>query len=361
MSSVWKNKITFSLFGEAQGPAIGAVIDNLPAGEHIDMDEVRRFLQRRSAKPDEAADGKSENNLIQIMSGMIGGRLTGAPLCAFITNNETVAPSYADMPRLARSGNADYTGAMRYRGFNDTRDGGHLSERLTAPLVFAGAVCSQILERRGIYIGAHILRIHDILDDEMNNTSFSREDVITLRRKSFPVLNSEKGELMREDIRKAADGGEALGGIVECIAVNVPAGIGSPMFDGIENSIAQLVFGIPAVKGVEFGAGFRCAEMVGSQNNDEFCVNDRGHIVTKTNNHGGILGGISSGMPIVCRAAFRPAPASAKPHDAVDYSSLKTEAVSAPPVPCTVPNAVPCMEAAVSIAILTHMLDYPNF
>jgi chorismate synthase len=263
---------------------------------------------------------------------------------------------------LVRPGHADYTGTLRYKGFNDVRGGGHFSDRLTAPLCFAGAVCAQILERRGIYTGAHILQIHNIKDNPFDPVNITRDGILSVRNKDFPVINDRKGWEMTEDINKAFEGGESLGGVIECAAVNVPAGIGSPIFDGLENNIAQLVFGIPNVRGLEFGAGFLSAKMVGSQNNDEFYVNDHGHVVTRTNNHGGIIGGISSGMPITLRVAFRPSEYVGGQQNAVNYRDMTDEtAESIKHIPCNVPAAVPCVEAAVNIALLSHMMDYPNF
>ena len=298
-----------------------------------------------------------------ILSGIHNNYTTGTPLAAFINNTDTHSQDYSNLSKLARPGHADYPGALRYKGFNDVRGGGHFSGRLTAPLCFAGAVCSQILERRGIYVGAHILSIHDTRDSEFDHVKVSREDILDVRYKEFPVINDRKGKIMFEDIQKARLGCESLGGIIECAAINVPAGIGSPIFNGLENSIAQLIFGIPAVKGLEFGAGFMTAKMVGSQNNDEFYVDDFGHVKTKTNNHGGILGGISSGMPITLNVAIKPTPSIAKPQATVDYSNMSNEVleIKGRHDPCIVPRAVPCVEAAVSLAILSHMLDYPNF
>ncbi len=363
MSSIWTNRISISIFGESHGPAIGVVIDNLPAGEYINVEELGRFMARRAPKKDGTTTSRSEKDMPQILSGVHNERTTGTPLCAFIQNTDTHSGDYSNISRLARPGHADYTGTLRYRGFNDVRGGGHFSGRLTAPLCFAGAVCSQILERRGIYVGAHILSIHDTRDSEFDHVKVSREDILDVRYKEFPVINDRKGKIMFEDIQKARLGCESLGGIIECAAINVPAGIGSPIFDGLENSIAQLIFGIPAVKGLEFGAGFMTAKMVGSQNNDEFYVDDFGHVKTRTNNHGGILGGISSGMPITLNVAIKPTPSIAKPQATVDYSNMSNEVleIKGRHDPCIVPRAVPCVEAAVSLAILSHMLDYPNF
>lgn len=363
MSSLWSNNISISIFGESHGPAIGVVIDKLPCGEHINMDEVLACMARRAPKKDKTSTQRREKDLPQVMSGLLNNKTTGTPLCAFIPNEDTHSQDYGNISHLARPGHADYTGALRYRGFNDVRGGGHFSGRLTAPLVFAGAVCAQILERRGIYTGAHIESIHNIHDTPFDPVNLSRDDILNLRRKEFPVLNDKKGEAMKKDIEKAREALDSLGGVVECSTINVPAGIGSPIFDGLENSISQLVFGIPAVKGIEFGAGFDCAKMLGSENNDEFYVDEQGHVLTKTNYHGGILGGISSGMPITLRVAFKPTPSIAKPQATIDYSAMKNEIINIKGRhdPCVVPRAVPCVEAAVNIAILSNMIDYPNF
>lgn len=363
MSSFWNNRISISIFGESHGPAIGVTIDNLPPGEYIDMDKIHQFMTRRAPKKDGTTTPRSEKDLPEVLSGVLNNRTTGTPLCAMIQNTDTRSKDYSNLAKLPRPGHADYTGAMRYQGFNDVRGGGHFSGRLTAPLCFAGAVCGQILERRGIYTGAHIAAIHGIQDDAFSRTRVSKEDILAVREKSFPVINDAQGKLMWEDIQKARMGQESLGGIIECAAVNVPAGIGSPMFDGLENTIAQLVFGIPAVKGIEFGAGFQVAEMVGSQDNDAFYVDENGHIKTKTNNHGGILGGISSGMPITLNVAIKPTASISKPQQTVNFREKTNEIlqIQGRHDPCIVPRAVPCVESAVNLALLSHMMNYPHF
>ncbi len=346
MSSIWNNRISISFFGESEGPAIGVTIDGLPAGEYIDPDEIRRYMDRRT--PNSYKDENTRRTpLPRIMSGVTGDRTTGGPLCAFIQNiDRRPREERNDVSKLVRAGNADYTGAVRYRGYNDVMDRSSRAEKLTAPLCFAGAVCAQILERRGIFTGAHIAQIHNIKDNPYDKVKLDRDAVISTRYKDFPVINDRKGWLMLEDIAKAKEAGESLGGIIECAAVNVPAGVGSPIFDGLENNIAQLIFGIPSVKGLEFGAGFSTANMVGSQSSDDFYVDERGHVVTRTNNHGGILGGISSGMPITLNVAFKP---------------VQNEGSGGLGDTCIVPKAVPCVEAAVNIALLSNMLDYPSF
>lgn len=363
MASVFNHNISVQIFGESHGPAIGVVMDNIPAGEYIDMEKLMAFMSRRAPKKNKTSTQRRESDLPQIMSGFLNGKTTGTPLCAFITNTDTHSQDYQNIQRLARPGHADYTGALRYSGFNDVRGGGHFSGRLTAPLCFAGAVAGQILEKRGIYTGAHILEVHGVKDDSIDSISFKREDIVKMRNAEFPTMNKEKGEKMIAEIEKAGSFGDSVGGIVECISINVPAGIGSPIFDGLENTIAQLIFGIPAVKGLEFGVGFNSAKMLGSENNDEFYVNELGHVVTRTNNHGGILGGISSGMPITLRVAFKPTPSISKPQHTVDLSNMTNETIEIKGRhdPCVVPRAVPVVEACVNLAILSHMLDYPNF
>ncbi|EGC02072.1 MULTISPECIES: chorismate synthase [Ruminococcus] len=363
MSSTWKNNISFTVFGESHGPAIGVCMDNVPPGESIDVDKIYKFMARRAPKKDGTTTMRKESDIPQIISGYHNGKTTGTPLVAMIANNDQHSQDYNNISKLARPGHADYTGALRYRGFNDIRGGGHFSGRLTAPLCFAGAVAQQILEKRGIYIGAHIAEIHGITDKSFDPINTSRQDIIDLKEKDFPVIIDVQGNEMKKEILHAREEQDSVGGIIECIAINVPAGIGSPIFDGLENSIAQLIFGIPAVKGLEFGAGFDVAKMTGSENNDEFYVNERGIVVTKTNSHGGILGGISSGMPITLRVAVKPTPSISRPQETIDYSAMKNETlvVKGRHDPCIVPRAVPCVEAAVSLAVLSHMLEYPNF
>jgi chorismate synthase len=363
MSSFWNHNITLSVFGESHGAGIGVIIDNLPPGEHIDTDELMYFMSRRAPGRGPTSTPRKEADLPSILSGVKDGYTTGTPLAAVISNTDTHSNDYSNLDKLARPGHADYTGAKHYKGFNDVRGGGHFSGRLTAPLTFAGAVCGQILERRGIYTGAHIKQIHGIKDKIFDPINVSRDEIVAVRRKKFPVINSKKGDLMIADVERAREAGDSLGGIVECAVINVPAGIGEPIFEGLENSISQLIFGIPAVKGIEFGAGFGVTNLLGSQNNDEFYVDHRGYVVTRTNNHGGILGGISSGMPIIFNVAVKPTPSISKEQKTVDIKNLTEETISIKGRhdPCIVPRAVPVIEAAASIAVLSHMITYPNF
>ena len=360
MKNTFGSAVSLTIFGESHGPAVGVVLDGLAPGVPVDEEYIRRQLSRR--RPSTAMDTpRQEPDHYQICSGVWQGRTTGTPIAIVIPNENTRSGDYTY--GLARPSHADYAAYCKYHGYEDWRGGGHFSGRLTAPLCFAGAVCGQILERRGIYTGAHIASVHGISDDAFSRTKVTKEDILEVRGKDFPVRNDAQGEKMKEDIRNASQGGESLGGIIECVTINMPAGVGSPIFEGLENTIAQLIFGIPAVKGLEFGAGFQVAEMVGSQNNDPFYIDENGHVKTKTNNHGGILGGISSGMPITLNVAIKPTASIAKPQETVDFRAKKNETlqIHGRHDPCIVPRAVPCVEAAVNIALLSHMMDYPNF
>lgn len=360
MSSSFNGGIKLSLFGESHGKAIGVVIDNLPAGEKIDVEKILEFMQRRASKKDGTSTTRSEKDIPEIISGFYGGKTTGTPLCAMIYNTDQKSVDYGNISHIARPAHADYTGFLRYNNANDPRGGGHFSGRLTAPLCFAGAVCGQILEHKGITTGAHIERIKDVYDEKFDPVNVTA-DQLNAVKSGFPVLSAEVEEKMREVINAARMDSNSVGGVVECAAVGFPAGIGSPMMDGLENVISQLVFAIPAVKGIEFGNGFSCADIFGSENNDEFYI-DGEKVLTKTNNHGGILGGISSGMPIIFRAAFKPTPSISRPQNSVDFKKMSNEelVIRGRHDPCVVPRAVPCVEAAMNIALLSALIDNPK-
>lgn len=341
MSLIWNKNISVSYFGEPHDSVTGVNIDNIPAGEYINTDEIMRFLKRLYPKSMGMKKGVIPSP--RIISGIKNNYTTGTPLCAIIQNTDIVKEEKKNVSPRIRTGHADYTGAVRYKGYTDVKDSVVYSGNFLNPLCFAGAVAAQILERRGIYTGAHISRIHNIKDNPFDPVNITRDGVISIRSKDFPVISDRRGWLMLEDIAKAREAGETLGGIIECAVVNIPAGAGSPVFDGLKNNIAQLVFCIPDINGIEFGAGFTASGMIGSQNADKFYTDKRGYTLTKTNNHGGIIGGISTGMPITFNAAFSPAEKD---------SVFKT---------CFVPSAVPCIESAVNIALLSAMIDYPNF
>lgn len=358
MSSLFNGGISVSIFGESHGKGIGVVMDNLPAGEDIDLEQIYAFMARRAPRKDGTSTTRSEKDIPEILSGLYNGKTTGTPLCAVIMNSDQHSADYGNISHIARPAHADYTGYLRYNGANDPRGGGHFSGRITAPLVFAGAVCAQILQHRGITTGAHIVSIKDVNDERFDPVSVTAQQLEAVKARSFPVLSDKAEEEMRSVINSAREAQDSVGGVVECAAVGVPAGIGSPMMEGLENVIAQLVFAVPAVKGIEFGNGFDCTQLFGSENNDPFAIKD-GEIVTLTNNHGGILGGISSGMPIIFRAAFKPTPSIARPQSSVDFKTLTEEqlVIKGRHDPCVVHRAVPCIEAAMNIALVSAFMS----
>ena len=353
MGSVFGNKIKISVFGESHGTAIGVVIDGLPSGERIDMEELAAQMARRAPGGDKTATPRKEADQPQILSGMIGNLTTGAPLAAVIYNTNTRSQDYGNVLSSPRPAHSDYAAFVRYGGHNDIRGGGHFSGRLTANLVFAGGVCRQILKRRGIDIAAHIYSIGDVYDSPFDPLGISDELIDRLNHEKFTLIDRSKEEAMRECVERFRLNGDSIGGIVECIIQGMPAGIGEPMFFGAENIISAAVFGVPAVKGIEFGSGFAGSHMTGSENNDDFYY-DGDTVKTYTNNHGGILGGITSGMPIVFRAAVKPTPSISVRQKTVDLTSKEntTITVKGRHDPCIVPRAVPVIESAAAVAVM---------
>jgi len=358
MSSTWGNKIKISIFGESHGKAIGVVLDGLPAGEPIDFDAVALQMARRAPGRDRSSTPRREADLPTVLSGMLNGKTTGAPLCAIIENTSTKSGDYGNLDIVPRPGHSDYPAFVRYEGYNDVRGGGHFSGRLTAPLVFAGAVCRQILERRGILIGAHVASISTVQDDAFDPVQIPEELIRRLSSVYFPVLRAGAEAEMRQVIEQARLALDSVGGVVECAVIGLPAGIGGPLFGGIEPMLASMLFGIPACKGVEFGAGFGAAQLHGSENNDPYEITEYGEIHTKTNHAGGILGGISTGMPVMFRAAFKPTSSIGREQDSVNLQTGKNTKlnVHGRHDPCIVPRAVPVVEAAAAIALLDMVL-----
>ncbi len=349
MSNVWGENIKCSIFGESHGKAIGIVIGGLPAGEPVDEDEIFREMQRRAPGNSALSTPRKESDVIEIVSGIFNGKTTGAPLCAFIKNENAHSGEY-DATR-PRPGHADLSAYIKYKGFNDYRGGGHFSGRLTAPLVFAGSVAKQILAQRGIVIGAHIKQIGNLQDKTF--TDINETLLKELTNQSFPLLNKEIKESMETLILKAKEDNNSVGGIVECAACGIPAGLGEPFFGSMESVISQMMFSIPAVKGVSFGSGFDMAEMRGSEANDAIRI-ENNKIITATNHNGGINGGITNGMPIVCSVAFKPTPSIAKQQDTVNLNTMcnDTVTVKGRHDPCIVPRAVAVVEGALALCIL---------
>ena len=349
MSSSYGENIRLSIFGQSHSPAIGMTLEGIPAGEHIDFQELQRFMERRAPGRKDYSTARKEGDLPEFLSGVRGEFTCGAPLSAIIRNGDTRSKDYAAFSSVPRPGHADYTADVKYFGYQDHAGGGHFSGRLTAPLCIAGGICLQILKRQGIEVISRIKSIGSVEDKGPLTVSTAARD--------FPTVDEAAGMAMQEAIRKARMARDSLGGVVECAVLGLPAGLGDPIFGGMENRIAAIVFGIPAVKGIEFGAGFQAAKLRGSENNDSFVIED-GQVRTRSNNCGGILGGITDGMPLVFRAAIKPTPSIAMEQDSVDMVKL-TEAkltVGGRHDPCIVPRAVPCMEAAAAIAVYDALL-----
>ena len=355
MSSETGKKIKVSVFGESHGTAIGAVVHKLPAGELINFDELQSFMKRRQGGNNKYSTPRKEADVPEFISGIKDGYTTGAPLCLIIKNGNTRSEDYkVDIPR---PGHADFTAYTKYNGFCDLCGGGHFSGRLTAPICAVGGILMQILRRRGIEIVAHLSSVGDICDDKLNNLVLDKEQLSKIKSGVFPVLKDNVGEKMQDLIVSVKEQGDSVGGCVECGIYGLDAGLGNPMFDGIENAIASAVFGIGGVKGIEFGAGFAASGMKGSENNDEFYM-DGDMIKTKTNNSGGILGGITTGMPVVFNVAFKPTPSISVKQQSVSFSKKEEVSLSVKGRhdPCIAVRAVPCIEAISAIAISDFLL-----
>ena len=354
MGSFFGDKIRISVFGESHGTAMGVIIDGLPAGEEIDMNEVYVQMQRRAPGGDKTATPRKEADFPEVLSGMLNGKTTGAPLAAVIHNTNTRSSDYGNLISSPRPGHADYTAYLKYGGCNDIRGGGHFSGRLTANIVFAGAVARQILKRKGITIAAHIYSIGNAYDAPFEPCGITDELTDKLNKSKFALVNDDCENSMREVVEAARLDGDSVGGIIECIIQGMPKGVGDPMFNGVENVISAAVFGVPAVKGIEFGSGFSGTLKRGSENNDEFYYDEQGNIRTYTNNHGGALGGITSGMPIIFRAAVKPTPSVSVEQKTVNLQTGEntTVVVKGRHDPCIVPRAVPVIEAAAAIAVI---------
>jgi len=356
MSGVWGKNIKFSIFGESHGKAIGITIDGLKPGIGLDLQKINTEMARRAPGKNRLSTPRDEGDSFQILSGFFNGRTTGTPLCAVIYNSDQHSGDYEKSKNLMRPSHGDFPGHVKYKGFNDYRGGGHFSGRLTASLVFAGAVSRQILEQQCIVIGSHIKSINYI-EDKSFGMELEEDGLRELGKSPLPVLDRSAGNAMEKAIIKAREEMDSLGGIIECAAINVPAGIGEPFFDSLESSLSHLLFSIPGVKGVEFGAGFDISKMKGSEANDCYCMVN-GNVRTSSNNNGGISGGITNGMPVIFRAAFKPTPSIGKAQRTVNIETGKDEIleIKGRHDPCIVPRAVPVVEAVTAMALLDNIM-----
>jgi len=357
MSSEFGNILHISVFGQSHGRAIGVVIDGLPAGEEIDLEALQRFLDRRRPGKDGLSTARKETDIPDFLSGLEDGKTCGAPLCAVIPNADQRSKDYGELADKPRPGHADFTAWAKWGGQADMRGGGHFSGRLTAPLCVAGGIAKQLLARRGVFVGAHLVSVAGIPDRRfpLRPTAELFEEVAA---RPFPVLDQEAGERMRSAILAAKNDLDSVGGVIECAAIGLPAGLGDPMFGGVENRLAAALFGVPAVKGVEFGEGFRAAALRGSENNDPFLMED-GEVRAETNHAGGVLGGITTGMPLVLRAAVKPTPSIGKAQRTISLSKLENTdlTIHGRHDPCVAHRAVPVVEAVTAAVLLDMLLE----
>lgn len=358
MSGSWGNSIKISIFGESHGKAMGINIDGFNPGILLDHNRIKKEMQRRSPGNNEFSTLRKEMDEYEILSGCFEGRTTGTPLCAIIYNVDKKSEDYSKLKNIMRPSHGDYTGYVKYCGFNDYRGGGHFSGRLTAPLVFAGAICRQLLQSRGITIGSHIKSIGEEQDELFDPVNIEAGTLIELGDKVFPVLNPKSEALMKELIVRTKEKKDSVGGVVETAVLGMEPGIGEPFFDSVESTLAHLIFSIPGVKGLEFGAGFDISKMYGSKANDEYRM-DSDKVRTYSNNNGGILGGLTDGMPLIFRTAFKPTPSIGRKQRTIDIKNgVNTEIeIQGRHDPCIVPRAVSVVEAVASISLLDLIMQ----
>lgn len=347
MKNTFGQSVAVTLFGESHGSEIGVVIDGIAPGVKIDEARIALDLSRRRPCAG-IGTARREADKFRIISGAKDGRATGTPICIIIPNEDVHSGDYDKIKDLPRPGHADFTARCKYHGFEDFRGGGHFSGRLTAPLVAAGSVAMSALEEKGIFIGTHVLRLGGISDSPLTAIG----DIKALLSKDFPVLDDSTAFRMKAEIEKARNDGDSIGGVLETVVFGMPCGVGEPWFDTVEGVIAHAVYSIPAVKGIEFGSGFALADMKGSDANDEYEIKD-GKVTTKTNNCGGICGGITNGMPIVFRTAIKPTPSIAKEQMTVDLSTMENEKleIKGRHDPAIVHRAAPVVTAVTALVI----------
>ena len=357
MSGMWGRYLQLSIFGESHGGGIGVNISGLPAGFPLDMEAVGREMERRAPGRNRISTARREADVPEILSGVFNGRTTGAPLCALIRNTDTRSQDYGNLAYQMRPGHSDYPASVRYGGFNDYRGGGHFSGRLTAPLVFAGAVARQILAAQGIRVGGHLLEAAGVEDDSFDPVQVPDALLERLHDMEIPLIREERQEAVRQAILEAKTAGDSVGGIVECAVTGLPAGVGDPFFDSVESTLAQLLFSVPAVKGVAFGSGFGMARMRGSVCNDPYYYDGEGRVRASSNHNGGLLGGITDGMPVLFTAAIKPTASIALEQQTVNLREHRDDrmVVRGRHDPCIAVRAVPVLEAVAAIGMLDQL------
>ncbi len=362
MSSIWGNKVKLSIFGESHSRAIGGVIDNLPPGIDVDLDEIAFELKRRQTGSSALATARKEPDIPEILSGVVNGKTTGTPLGFVIYNSDQHSSDYDNLKTTARPSHADYTGFLRYKGFNDHRGGGHFSGRLTAPLVFFGAIAKSALKKKGIYTVSRIKSIADIEDDNWSLETMTYEKAALLKEMIIPTISADARENMEKKVLELKSDLDSAGGVIECAIMNMEKGIGNPIFDAFESRLASLIFSVPAVKGLEFGEGFNVTKMRGSEANDSLYT-DGEKIRTKTNHDGGINGGITNGMPIVFRTAIKPTASISREQDSVNFVEKTNEklTIHGRHDACICVRAVSVIDACAAICAFDYLAENNYF
>lgn len=362
LSSSFGKNLKVTIFGGSHESHIGVTLEGLPKGLKVDLENIEKTLARRAPGRNAYSTARKEPDKPVIKSGLHNGVTFGLPLSIVIENTDFRKNDYQNFYDMPRPSHADYTARIKYGNNLLMSGGGPFSGRMTAPLCIAGAIALQILETHGVSIGAHIFSIGEVCDQAFNPVLISEAELSEIKERAFPIYSETVEKFMQEEILSAKQSGDSVGGVIECCALNFPAGIGGPMYDGVESILASIFFGIPAVKGVEFGSGFASTRLKGSQNNDPFYIHetdDHKTVKTRTNHHGGILGGITSGMPIIARVAFKPTPSISMAQDTVNLQSGTNEklTITGRHDPCVVLRAVPVVESAMAVGLLDMLLE----
>lgn len=362
MSSIWGNTVKLSIFGESHSNAIGGVIDNLPPGIEIDTEEIAFEMRRRQTGSSALATARKEPDIPEILSGVVNGKTTGTPLGFVIYNSDQHSKDYDNLKTTARPSHADYTGFLRYNGFNDHRGGGHFSGRLTAPIVFFGAIAKSALKQKGIYTVSRIKSIADVEDDAWSLDDMTYEKAHALKEMIIPTVSDISRDEMEKCVLCAKGENDSVGGVIECAIMNMEKGIGNPIFDAFESRLSSLIFSVPAVKGLEFGEGFNVTKMKGSEANDPIYT-DGEKIYTKTNHDGGINGGITNGMPIVFRTAIKPTASISREQDSVNFVTRTNEKVTVKGRhdACICVRAVSVIDACAAICAFDYLVENKYF
>lgn len=354
--NVWGNKLKLSIFGESHGEALGIVIDGLPAGEKLSYEDINFFIDRRRAGKNSFTSPRKEKDEYKILSGVKNNFTTGAPLTVIFENKNTISKDYGNLENLLRPSHADYPAKIKFKGFNDFRGGGHFSGRITLSLTFAGAIAKGILKDKNIEIFSHIKKLK-YLKDRNFSENIDFEVLRNLEKKDLAFLNPELEEKARNFLERVRESNDSVGGEIECACFNLPVGLGSPFFDSLESKIAHLAFSVPAIKGIEFGIGFNFADRFGSEANDEYYL-DGSKIKTVSNNNGGLLGGLSTGMPLIFTVVVKPTASIALEQKTVNIKDMKEETlkISGRHDVCIVPRVLPVIESVMALAVLDEML-----